>query len=71
VVAYRQTRQAPQITFCVTGVISPELSNILLTPFDWEMRARGYQLTRYADDWVATCTFEAEAVKAIAGAERI
>src|SRR3954470_21945118 len=27
------------------GVISPVLSNILLTPFDWEMRARGYQLT--------------------------
>lgn len=32
------------------GVISPLLSNILLTPFDWEMRRRGYQLTRYADD---------------------
>ena len=32
------------------GVISPVLSNILLTPIDWEMRARGYQLTRYADD---------------------
>jgi hypothetical protein len=23
----------------------------LLTPFDREMRRRGYQLTRYADDW--------------------
>ena len=32
------------------GVISPLLSNILLTPFDQEMRRRGYQLTRYADD---------------------
>lgn len=53
------------------GVISPVLSNILLTPFDGEMRARGYQLTRYADDWVVTCTSEAEAVKAIADAERI
>src|SRR5438128_6901059 len=31
------------------GVISPLLSNILLTPFDREMRLRGYQLTRYAD----------------------
>lgn len=28
------------------GVVSPLLSNILLTPFDWEMRRRGYQLTR-------------------------
>ena len=34
------------------GVISPLLSNILLTPFDREMRCRGYQLTRYADDCV-------------------
>jgi RNA-directed DNA polymerase len=28
------------------------LSNILLTPFDREMRSKGYQLTRYADDCV-------------------
>jgi retron-type reverse transcriptase len=34
------------------GVVSPVLSNILLTPFDWEMRRRGYRLTRYADDCV-------------------
>ena len=47
------------------------LSNILLTPFDWEMRARGYQLTRYADDWVITCMSEAEAAAAIADAQRI
>ena len=32
------------------GVVSPLLSNILLTPFDREMRRRGYQLTRFADD---------------------
>jgi RNA-directed DNA polymerase len=32
------------------GVISPLLSNILLTPFDREMRHKGYRLTRYADD---------------------
>ena len=38
------------------GVVSPLLSNILLTPFDREMRRKGYQLTRYADDWVVTCT---------------
>jgi len=37
------------------------LSNILLTPFDQEMRRKGYQLTRYADDWVATCESVAEA----------
>jgi RNA-directed DNA polymerase len=32
------------------GSISPTLSNVLLTPFDQEMRHKGYQLTRYADD---------------------
>src|SRR5712691_6887865 len=31
------------------GVVSPLLSNVLLTPFDREMRRKGYQLTRYAD----------------------
>jgi len=53
------------------GVVSPLLSNILLTPFDWEMRRRGYQFTRYADDWVVTCTSAAEARAAIAAAQRI
>jgi RNA-directed DNA polymerase len=37
------------------GMVSPTLSNIVLTPFDREMRLRGYQLKRYADDWVITC----------------
>jgi retron-type reverse transcriptase len=32
------------------GLISPLLSNILLTPFDKEMRQKGYRLTRWADD---------------------
>src|SRR6202050_3081767 len=53
------------------GVVSPTLSNILLTPFDREMRLRGYQLTRYADDWVVTCKSEAEARAAIDAAGRI
>src|SRR5467141_3920006 len=47
------------------GVVSPTLSNILLTPFDREMRLRGYQLTRYADDWVITCKSAAEARSAV------
>ena len=53
------------------GVVSPLLSNILLTPFDQEMRRKGYQLTRYADDWVVTCTSAAEARAAVAAALRI
>src|SRR3954463_7222098 len=52
------------------GVASPLYSNILLTPFDQEMRRRGYQLTRYADDWVITCRSEAEAQAALAAARR-
>jgi group II intron reverse transcriptase/maturase len=43
------------------GVISPLASNVLLTPFDREMRRKGYQLTRFADDWVVTCRTRAEA----------
>ena len=53
------------------SVVSPLLSNILLTPFDREMRRKGYQLTRFADDWVVTCTSAAEARAAIAAALRI
>jgi RNA-directed DNA polymerase len=53
------------------GVVSPLLSNILLTPFDREMRGKGYQLTRYADDWVITCKSAAEAQAAIDAALRI
>jgi RNA-directed DNA polymerase len=53
------------------SVVSPLLSNILLTPFDREMRLKGYQLTRYADDWVITCKSAAEARAAVAAARRI
>jgi group II intron reverse transcriptase/maturase len=53
------------------GVVSPLLSNVLLTPFDREMRLRGYQLTRYADDWVITCKSTVEARAAVEAARRI
>lgn len=53
------------------SVISPLLSNILLTPFDREMREKGYQLTRFADDWVITCKSAAEARAALEAAGRI
>jgi RNA-directed DNA polymerase len=53
------------------GVVSPLLSNILLTPFDREMRLKGYQLARYADDWVITCKSAAEARSAVDAARRI
>jgi RNA-directed DNA polymerase len=53
------------------SVVSPLLSNILLTPFDREMRWRRYQLTRFADDWVITCKSAAEARAAMDAARRI
>src|SRR5580700_10449688 len=53
------------------GVVSPLLSNVLLTPFDQELRRKGYQLTRYADDWVITCKSAVEARAALADALRI
>jgi group II intron reverse transcriptase/maturase len=43
------------------GVVSPLMSNVLLTPFDREMRRKGYRLTRFADDWLVTCRSRAEA----------
>jgi RNA-directed DNA polymerase len=53
------------------GIVSPLLSNILLTPLDCEMRRRGFRLTRYADDWVITCHTRAEACRVLAEATRI
>ena len=35
------------------------------------MRLRGYQLTRFADDWVVTCKSAAEAQAALDAARRI
>ena len=49
----------------------PLLSNILLTPFNREMRRRGYRLTRYADDWLITCRTRGEARAALEEARRI
>jgi len=53
------------------GIVSPLLSNILLTPFDREMRRKGYQITRYADDWVVTCQSAAQARAGLAAAQRV
>jgi RNA-directed DNA polymerase len=47
------------------------LSNVRLTPFDREMRRKGYQLTRWADDWVITGKTAAEARAAVAVAGKI
>lgn len=53
------------------GVVSPILSNVLLTPFDREMRHRGHRVTRYADDWVVTCRTRHEAEHVLREATKI
>jgi group II intron reverse transcriptase/maturase len=53
------------------GVISPLMSNVLLTPFDREMRHKGYRLTRFADDWCVTCRTRAEAQAALKFATKV
>jgi RNA-directed DNA polymerase len=47
------------------AVISPLLSNIYLDPLDQEMARCGYEMVRYADDFVILCRSEAEAREAL------
>ena len=39
-----------KVTFCVRGVLSPLLSNIVLDELDRELARRGHRFVRYADD---------------------
>src|SRR6202048_3352017 len=48
------------------AVISPLLSNIYLDPLDHEVARSGYEMVRYADDFVILCGSEAEARGALA-----
>jgi RNA-directed DNA polymerase len=45
--------------------ISPLLSNIYLNPLDHQMEQLGYEMVRYADDFVICCRTEAEAQAAL------
>ena len=47
------------------GVISPLLANLYLDPFDHSMARAGWELVRYADDFVILCRSEAEAQAAL------
>jgi RNA-directed DNA polymerase len=47
------------------GVISPLLANLYLDPFDHQMARAGWELVRYADDFVILCRSEAEAHAAL------
>ena len=47
------------------GVMSPLLANIYLNGFDWEMKAKGFEMVRYADDFVVLCESATEARRAL------
>lgn len=47
------------------AVVSPLLSNIYLHPLDQQMAQRGFEMVRYADDFVILCRSQAEARAAL------
>jgi RNA-directed DNA polymerase len=58
---WRPTGGTPQ-----GAVMSPLLANIYLDPFDHLMQDAGYEMVRYADDFVVLCRSQAEAEQALA-----
>ena len=52
------------------AVISPLLSNIYLDPLDHLLAGKGYEMVRYADDFIILCRSEAEARTALERIQR-
>ena len=52
------------------AVISPLLSNIYLDALDHEMAGKGFEMVRYADDFVVLCGTEGEAQQALEAVQR-
>lgn len=48
------------------AVISPLLANVYLNPLDHQMAQKGYQMVRYADDFVILCRSQGQAQEALA-----
>jgi RNA-directed DNA polymerase len=51
------------------AVISPLLSNLYLDPLDHRMAQLGYEMVRYADDFVILCRSQSEAQQALSEVE--
>jgi RNA-directed DNA polymerase len=51
------------------GTISPLLSNIYLNPLDHLMAEQGFEMVRYADDFVILCRSPEEAARALAAVQ--
>jgi RNA-directed DNA polymerase len=52
------------------AVISPLLANLYLDPLDHAMMAAGFEMVRYADDFVVLCRTADEAAEALAAVRR-
>ena len=52
------------------AVISPLLSNIYLDPLDHLMAAKGFEMVRYADDFVILCRSPEEAPRRLAAVQQ-
>lgn len=52
------------------AVLSPLLSNIYLNPLDHHMRQRGYEMVRYADDFIILCRTPGDAQRALEQVEQ-
>jgi RNA-directed DNA polymerase len=52
------------------AVLSPVLSNVYLNPLDHEMSDKGYEMVRYADDFVILCRSRDEADAALSEVQR-
>ena len=62
-----ELRQWNPITGVPQGaVLSPVLSNLYLNPLDHQMADAGFEMVRYADDFVVLCRSQTEAEEALA-----
>ena len=52
------------------AVISPLLANIYLDPLDQNMAISGYEMVRYADDFIILCHTQEEALAALAAVQQ-
>ena len=52
------------------AVVSPLLSNVYLDPLDHVMAEQGFEMVRYADDFVVLCRTESDAQRALTALER-
>jgi RNA-directed DNA polymerase len=52
------------------AVISPLLSNIYLNALDWQMAQRGFEMVRYADDFIVLCRNQQQAQQALEEVQR-